>query len=110
MEFINETARVLSNLIHPYMHHVALAIVATILVIYGEDINAMIRAQIKQYNFFVRIFVFVLVCAFGYGMLTIFLTVLVRKFLAQLSPVYLISVLAGFFFILGILAERKKQI
>ena len=110
MGFFTQVARALADVIHPYLHQVALAIVATLLFIYGEDINSLIKSLIKRYHFLVRVFILMLVCAFGYGSLTILLTVLVTRFLATLDAVYLISTLLGFFFIVGILAERKKQI
>lgn len=105
-----DLSRALANAIHPYLQQVALAIVATLLFIYGEDLNALIKRQIQSYNFLIRVFIFMLVCAFGYGALTIGLTMVVARFLANLDSVYLIPILLGFFFIVGILAERKKQI
>jgi len=110
MEFFAHLARALADVIHPYLRQTSLAIVASLLFIYGEDINGLIKKEIQSYHFLVRLAIFMLICAFGYGMLTIFLTMLVAKFLASLDAVYLIPVLLGFFFIVGILAERKKQL
>jgi hypothetical protein len=110
MGFFADVARALADLIHPYLQQVALAIVATLLFIYGEDLNAVIKRSMQRYHFLVRVFIFMLVCAFGYGLLTIFLTMLVAQFLASLDATYLVPTILGFFFIVGILADRKKQI
>jgi hypothetical protein len=110
MDFFAHLARALADVIHPHLQQVALAIVASLLFIYGEDLNGLIKKQIQRYHFLIRLAIFMLVCAFGYGMLTIFLTMLVARFLASLDAVYLIPALLGFFFIGGILAERKKQL
>ena len=110
MGLFEQAARALADLIHPYLQQVALGIVASLLFIYGEDLNGLIKKQIQKYHFLFRVLIFMLVCAFGYGALTIFLTMIVAKFLASLDAVYQVSVLLGFFFIVGILAERKKQI
>ena len=47
------------------------------------DVIAVIKKQIKQYHFLVRVVIFVLICAFGYGALTIFLTMIVTQFLIE---------------------------
>jgi len=51
----------------------------------------------------------VLLCAFGYGALTLFLTPLVAKQLTALSNLWLPWVSLAVFVLLGMLAQRKRQ-
>jgi hypothetical protein len=96
--------------IRPYVGEVALAVVASILVIYGEAINDMVKQAFKSWHVIFRVLVFMVVCAFGYGALTVLATQLLRGFLAELSNTQLTIVIAGFFFLVGILAQKKRQI
>lgn len=98
------------RLIRPYTADIALALVASLLVITGGDINRYIKRQISSANFFFRTVIFILVCTFGYGVLTVVLTNIVKTQLASLSASYLAIVVIAAFFALGIYAERKRQI
>ena len=83
-------------------------VVATLLVLYGDNMNKAIKRQINQYHFLVRTLIFILVCAFGYGLLLTWLAPMLAQFLSQIPRLYLgISVL-GIVVLLGILAERKR--
>lgn len=93
----------------PYIHNIAMMILATLLVIYGNDVNAFVRKQVANASFIVRTIIFVLVCAFGYGLLLVALTPVVASALAKIPSIYLGFVVVGIFLLLGWLAERKKQ-
>lgn len=94
----------------PYMADIALAMVVTGLVVFGDDINRLIRRQVSNLHIILRTGVFILVCAFGYGALTIFLTPVVAKQLIKLSNFWLPWCSLGIFIILGALAQRKRQV
>lgn len=94
----------------PHTGDIALALVASILVIVGNDINLYIKKQFAGANFFVRTTAFVLVCTFGYGAITVFLTRILKTQLMSLSTEVLAVVVVGSFFGLGMFAERKRQI
>ena len=103
----------LNNLGHwfrPYQYQSALAIIATVLVIFGNDINRAIKRLVAKQHFIVRTLVFVLVCAFGYGLLTVFMTSLLAQQLAKLPNVYLVPVVFAIFFILGMYAQKQRHI
>lgn len=55
----------------PYQYQAALAMIATLLVIFGNEINNTVKRLVAKQHFIVRTFVFILVCAFGYGLLTV---------------------------------------
>ena len=99
-----------SQWLYPWLGEIALAIMATVLVIYGETINRMVKRQTSGMHFFFRTLVFILLCAFGYGALLVFVTPLLGKWLASVSMVYLGPLVLGIFITLGILAEKKNRI
>lgn len=100
----------LGELMRPYVRDIALALVASLLVITGGDINRFIKRQIAGFNFAVRTLVFVIVSTFGYGAATVLLTSMLKNQLVALSQAQLaITVILGFI-ALGVYAERKKQI
>jgi len=110
MEYLQEFSVWLARCIKPHLVRVAIALVATVLFIYGAAINAAIKKQIQGYHFIIRVLIFILICAFGYGALTVAISVLVARLLARLDDVYLAPSILAFLIIVGILADRKKQI
>lgn len=97
-------------LFRPYLRDMALAMVATSLVVFGDDINRLVRRQTVALHFIWRTLIFILLCAFGYGALTIFLTPLVASQLAKLGNLWLPWVALGIFVLLAMLAQRKRQL
>ena len=73
----------------PYQYQTAMAIIATLLVVFGNDINRAIKKLIAKQHIIIRIIVFVLVCAFGYGLLTVWLTGLLSLQLAKIPNLYI---------------------
>ena len=110
MEFISPFFIKLSGWMRPHLLQISMAFVATLLVVYGTAINKAIKRHIGHYSFFLRVSIFVVICAFGYGMIMVFATPFVAKLLARLGKLYLAPVEVLSFFAIGILAERKNQI
>lgn len=105
LQLLNE----LGMLVRPHLYQFAMMVVATLLVIYGNEVNQMIRRQISGLHFILRAIIFVLVCAFGYGYLLVWFTPILASWLHHI-PLHLIApVSLGVLLTLGILAERKKQ-
>ncbi|WP_233520479.1 DUF3392 domain-containing protein [Flocculibacter collagenilyticus] len=94
----------------PYIQEIALTAVASLLVIYGDTINGIIKKHIRNLHFVMRTLIFVLVCAFGYGMLTVFLAPLLASQLVLIPKHMLPVVILLVFIFIGILAERKKHL
>lgn len=93
-----------------YQYQSALAMVATLLVIFGNDINNAIRKMIKAQHFIVRSLVFILVCTFGYGLATVWLTRLLSEQLAQIPNSYIVPVVVCIFTALGMYAQKQRHI
>ncbi len=109
MDFVTHTVSAISSWMRPYAGHISIAIVATLLVISGSAINHTIRTYIQPYHFLIRTLVFILLCTFGYGMLSILLTPYVRQFIAGMGNLYLAPVVVLLFLLLGFLAERQRS-
>ena len=90
-----------------HLHDIALAIMATALVLFGSAINAWIRRSISHLNFVIRTLIFVFVCALGYGLALIYLTPVLANTLAHLNNYTLAPVLIMVFIVIGILADRN---
>ena len=110
MTTLTEFLGVLGQWLRPYSSDLALALVASILVIGGNDINRLIKKQFKNAHIILRTLIFVLVCTFGYGALTVVLTRMLQVQLAALTAVNLALVVVAAFVLLGLWAQRKNQI
>jgi hypothetical protein len=95
--------------IKPYNGQLAVAFVATLLVIYGDAINRTVRVFVKPYPFILRITAFVLLCTLGYGTVTVWGSGQLKQLITQIPDVYLPLVILGAFVILGVLAERYHK-
>ncbi len=100
----------LSQWLYPWLGEISMAIMATILVIYGETVNRLFRRQISGLHFIFRTVLFILLCTFGYGALLIYMTPMLAKLLASISMIYLGPLVVGIFIALGTIAERKNRI
>jgi uncharacterized membrane protein (DUF485 family) len=93
-----------------YQYQTAMAIIATLLVIFGNDINNSLKKLVAKQHFIVRSAIFVLVCAFGYGVLTIWLTGLLSTQLSHIPNVYIVPVIFLIFSLLGMYAQKQRHI
>lgn len=98
-----------SGWFRPHLTFIASALIATILVIYGERINKAVWALVKGAHFIIRTLVFVALCAFGYGAAAVFLVPWVKKALLLPGSLWLGPVVVLIFFIVGWLAEKHSR-
>lgn len=91
-----------------YNSEIAFALVATTLIIFGGVINAFVRNLVKSWNVVLRVAVFVLLCAVGYGVLAAWLTGFLQGQLRGLTSLMYVLVVVGSFVVLGLLAERAR--
>lgn len=100
----------LSNLFQPYIAEVAMTMVATLLVVYGDVVNKHIKRMLSPYHFVIRTGVFVVICAFGYGAFILFVTPFVKQLIQMIPAMYLGITLTCSFLVLGYLAENRRYI
>ncbi len=94
----------------PFQYQCAMALIATILVIFGNDINSAIKQLVRKQHFIIRTLIFVLVCAIGYGLATVWLTGLLSAQLAKVPDRYILPVVIISFTALGSYAQRQRHI
>jgi len=99
-----------SRWLSDYYQQMSLMLVATALVVYGDLINKHVKRVLAPYHFVIRTSAFVLLCAFGYGLLTIYGAPFVQHVLAYLPWQYQGVAYIASFVLLGFLAERRRYI
>lgn len=108
--FLTDFLVLLSGWVRPYMGEIGFAMMATLLVIYGDDLTSMLKKQIGGLHFFLRLTVFILFCAFGFALLANYLTPMLIDLLASTGDVWLGVAVIGLFYIIGLLAQRRGAI
>ncbi|AEG30856.1 DUF3392 domain-containing protein [Thiomicrospira cyclica] len=96
-----------SGFLRPYLSELGLAMMATLLVIYGKDILNVLKQQIGGLNILLKLTLFIVFCAVGFGLLTSLLTPWLISLLAGVDDLWLgLAVLVVFYFI-GFLAKKR---
>jgi len=90
-----------------YLYEIGLAMVSTLLVIYGSDILGLLKKQIGGVQPFLRLTLFIIFCAFGFAFLTSFLTPLITGLLHQIDVIWLPLIIVFTFYAIGFLARKK---
>lgn len=98
-----------SSWFRPHLTFIASALIATVLVIYGSRINKAVWALVKGAHFIIRTLVFIALCAFGYGALTVYMVPLLRELLLFSGTLWLGPVVVVVFVVIGILAEKQSR-
>lgn len=110
MELVNELLIRSGGWAAKHLSSITLALVATLLVIYGDLINGFVKRLLRPYHRLVRILGFVLMCAFGYGLLTVILTPILASWLSYIDTKWLCVLVVAVFLLVGWLAEKKQQL
>ena len=93
-----------------YLLQICMALMATVLTLYDDDIIIVFKKRLRNQTFMVRVTVFVLMCAIVFGVLTVVGAELLVKFLRPLGVGYWLIILVGAFIIVGIAELRKNYI
>ncbi len=100
----------LSTWLVPYLEQGAMMLVATLMVVYGDVLNRAVKAALKGYHLMLRMTLFMLLCAFGYGALALLATPLLVQGFKSLPYAMQGSALVLSFVLLGYFAERRRYI
>jgi hypothetical protein len=106
MDLLLDLLATLSRWSRGHLHEIALAIMATLLVLFGPGINAWVKRSIGGLNFLLRTLLFMLVCVLGYGLALVFLSPWLASGLGYFNNYTLAPVLLLIFFLIGVLADR----
>ncbi|GGD54361.1 DUF3392 domain-containing protein [Lacimicrobium alkaliphilum] len=107
---MNDALIQLTQWLQPYYIEVAMTLVATLLVVYGDLVNKHLKRMLSPYHFVVRTLVFVLICAFGYGAFILFVTPFFKQLILLIPSTYQGISIVAVFLLLGYLAERRRYI
>jgi len=107
MDLVFDLIATLSRWSRGHLYDISLAIMATLLVLFGPAINSWLQQRVGGLNFFFRTLLFVLLCALGYGLAMVFLTPLLAQGLGHFNNYTLAPVLLLVFFLIGVLADRN---
>jgi hypothetical protein len=100
----------LAYFIQPHLQDISLALVATCLVVYGDKVNGFLKNLVSSWVFIARVVAFILMCTFGYGLLTLWSQPLVYWGITHIDLIYRPAFILSCFCILGVLAERKRHL
>lgn len=96
--------------LRPWMSEIATAMVACLLVVFGADINRLLRRQLSGTHFILRTLVFIFINAFGFGFLIVSAAPWLSRQLSQLPNLWLVGVVLTAFVFIGAWAQRHRQI
>ncbi len=99
----------IAGYVRPHTDDIALALVATLLVIFGDTINDLVRNMVRKRPVWLRVGIFIALCTFGYGALSVWLTPLLESYLRSLSSGVFLGLVGGAFILVGVLAERYHR-
>lgn len=109
METIKGLTHDLASYLYPWMSEIATAMVACILIVLAPDLNRAVKRLVGARAFVVRTLIFILVNAFGFGLLIVWASSHLAATLRSLSPGWLMAVLSFSFIFVGVWAERQRQ-
>ncbi|MGF1742968.1 DUF3392 domain-containing protein [Vibrio profundum] len=94
----------------PYISEISTALIACTLILLGNEINGFIRRAMRNQHFIIRIVIFVLINAFGYGLVIVKITPYVAHGFRQLSPGVMLAIILLCFIVIGDWAQRNRHI
>ncbi|WP_318837926.1 DUF3392 domain-containing protein [Neiella holothuriorum] len=100
----------ISNWIYGELATISTALLACSIVVFGADINQVLRKAMRGQHFVVRTSVFILINAFGFGFVIVKMAPWLASQLAQLSLYWLIGSLLVAFFAIGSWAQRNRHV
>lgn len=110
INLLESILKFLSDFVSGHYGLIAMMIISTLLVLYGNEINKQIKKMVGHYHFLIRTCVFILVCAFGYGFLTTWLIPHLIQLIKHIPYLYQGIAVVIMLVLLGVLAERKNNI
>lgn len=110
LSFISDALGTVAGWMSPYLSEIGLSMAATLLVIYGDKITQAVRSQIGSLQFFLKLTLFVLFCAFGFAFITSFVTPFFVNLLEDMPQEWLPVVVIGGFYLIGLGAQKKGMI
>ncbi|MGL5358770.1 MAG: DUF3392 domain-containing protein [Shewanella sp.] len=99
----------LGNMLRPWAFDIASAMVVCLVLVFSADINRFIRRQLLGCSFVLRTLVFVLVNAFGYGLLIVKGCPWAARHIVALPSHWMLLLMVAIFIFIGFWAQRHHQ-
>ncbi|MCE0492679.1 DUF3392 domain-containing protein [Vibrio salinus] len=106
MEVLNSIGQYIS----PYLREISTALVACILVMAGNEVNAFLRKVMRNQHFIVKTVVFIILNAFGYGFIIVKLSPYLARTLRELEKGMMVAILLTSFILIGLWAQKNRHI
>lgn len=106
MELLNP----LGQFVYPYLNEISVALIACLLVMVGGEINAFLRRAMRNQHFIVRTLVFILINAFGYGLIIVKSSPYLTRTLQGLEKGIMVAILLTSFILIGLWAQKNRHI
>ncbi|WP_284190551.1 DUF3392 domain-containing protein [Vibrio zhanjiangensis] len=94
----------------PYLDEISIALIACLLVVFGGEINTLLRKMLRNQHFLLRTSAFILINAFGYGLIIVKATPYLTRTLHSLDTGIMFSIVVVCFIFIGSWAQRNRQI
>ena len=106
MELVNW----LVSQLRPHIDDIAVAMIATALVIFGDHINELLRFLVKRQPLWLRLMAFIALCTLGYGAIAVWITPLLESFLRGLPGWQMLLLVITAFIAIALLAQKQKKV
>lgn len=106
MELVNW----LAGQLRPYIDDIAVAMIATALVIFGDHINELLRFVVKRQPLWLRLMAFIALCTLGYGAIAVWLTPVLESFLRGLPGWQMLLLVVTAFIAIALLAQKQRKV
>lgn len=109
MDWLFSVNNDVANWLWSYRSYIATSWVAVILVLYGDAINGLVKRLMQPYHYVLKVLAFVLLCSVGYGLLATYGYKIVQQLLPAVERKWFAVFVIITYFVLGSVAERKRQ-
>ncbi len=99
----------LGLMLRPWAFDIATAMVVCLILVFSADVNRMIRRHLLGHSFILRTLVFIIVNAFGYGLLIVKVTPWVARQIVAMQPHWMFLLILGMFIFIGYWSQRNCQ-
>lgn len=100
----------LGKQISPYIPEISISFVACMLVLLGGDINRWLRKLMVRQHFIVRTLAFILLNAFGYGLVIVKASPYLSYWLKSLETGVLVALIITCFVAIGMWAQKHRHV
>ncbi|WP_249553588.1 DUF3392 domain-containing protein [Shewanella sp. 10B] len=99
----------LGNMLRPWSFDIATAMVVCLILVFSADVNRILRRHLLGHSFILRTFVFIIVNAFGYGLLIVKATPWVARQIVAMQSHWMFLLIVAMFIFIGYWAQRNSQ-